>query len=249
MNTEELIKKLESHDPIVIVGPDGTKRTKLRVYAYGGRIGRIGTNIGENEPAGTAYVKYLIDENEKKVLENGLDYLGDKGKIDTYLNVILKAAEKRFTKAKGIRKERCVESEIVKNHMKVEEEWCIVDMEFHMTFSDKERQTVDLVVLDGKEGFGLIELKYNNENCDNLGDHYKAYSKVNSEPECKKDIVNEIKRRMEVCKKYGLIEGKCVEDALDGNLDGKDVWYGFLFVGGGKEEAIEIVNKKNKRQR
>lgn len=250
---QEKVKKLleykfnNKEEPIVIVGPDGTRKTMLRVYAYGGRIGRIGKTTTHLASPAYAKLEYLDEAQELR------EILGDKSKsmemdCDDYLKLILKAAEKRFG-------ERKIQTEIVKQHMKKEpnSDWCIVDMEYTVSTKDengkKEIFKPDLVVFDKKEGFGLIELKYNGKSTDNLEKHYDDFKKIDSNKE--RDIIKELKRRCEYLSVYGLIDSDIYKKISDiykkiekPNTSQKRIfWQGFLFVGEEPEDARREVQK------
>lgn len=241
--------------PIVIVGPDGKTKTKLRVYAYGGCIGRIATGKADyNQLAkDKEYAKYLEDDAQKSRLKEmqQLKYGKEKGKLlfdSEYLDLILNAARTRFTgekKGKEERKERSVQTNIVKKHIHKQpgDGWCIVDMEF--AISEKNEETnkklfskPDLVVLDKTRGFGLIELKYENKSTENLAQHYGKLSLAASISNVKEQV-KELKRRCEYLKNYGLIN----QELYNNCAKPESLWYGFLFVGGERAISVQRVKK------
>ena len=163
-----------TESPIVVLGPDGSKKTMFRIYAYGGLIGRIATGRGETCLAeDKEYPKYLGedwlakgDETDRKYLQymnerhvqleySGIEYtertvcsklreqlkkmLDEKwggwyfatGSAE-YLDLILKAAEKKFMKTGKALGEQRVRTAIVRQHMKrdAEDGWCVIDMAY-----------------------------------------------------------------------------------------------------------------------
>lgn len=259
--------------PIVILGPDGTNRNMLRVYAYGGLIGRIATEEKKDdnhhladidyakylERADAEYVQYIFKKypDLEKILGKSS---GEKlsGRLQTilgqknfdkagmlfeaeYLDLILKAAKIRFTKEEtGQLKERNVEFAVVKKHMRKEMEdgWCIIDAEYdtregtEIECADKP----DLVVYDIRKGFGLIELKYENNSTENLCKHYQAVHNMIENTGCE-EIIKELKRRCRFLADYGLIDREfydCMENDSHSCL-----WQGFLFVGGKKSDSVK----------
>lgn len=247
----------KKEQPIVIVGPDGTTKTKLRVYAYGGCIGRIATGKGDyNQLAkDKEYAEYLENDDRKCRLKEmqHLTYGEKKGELlfePEYLDLILNAARRRFTgepKGEEERKERCIQTKIVKKHIDKQpiNGWCIVDMEF--AISEKNEETnqkrfskPDLIVLDKDKGFGMIELKYKNENTKNLSQHYENLSYAAGSPNAK-ERVKELNRRCEYLKDYGLINQELY------NMCKKEkLWYGFLFVGGEKNDSVKCIKEITK---
>lgn len=267
----------EKEKPIVIVGPDGTTKTMLRVYAYGGCLGRVATRESDNNQLanGTAYAELLKDADANK----DYDYLQsmalkypeleknpgtdlreklsgrlkeilsqdsgeEKGSFlcDTeYLDLILKAAKIKFIKDVGDPKERNRQVSIVKNHMnkKQEDGWCIIDMEYRITekyIEDWNGAQPDIIVLDNDKGFGMVELKYKNDSYENLLQHYQKSRKAADSPKAK-ELTEELKRRCGYLTEYKLINDELYHmSAKDGRL-----WYGFLFVGGKKEESVRLV--------
>ena len=108
-------------------------------------------------------------------------------------------------------KERDIETKIVKKFMNTNNDWAIIDMEVQCpkewlnTLVVNEGETTqprfDLIVINSK-GLGIIELKVDEENCNNLKSHYKhmLYIQNNSD-----SFIKEIKRRIEILKDYELI--------------------------------------------
>lgn len=285
-------KAVES--PIVVLGPQGGKRiTMLRVYAYGGLIGRISTGKGKMHLAeDKGYLKYLSKEyltqdDDKKYLEDmnekyirqevseagysSADYNTICGKLQKrleeildepcdfylkpssysaeYIDLILKAAKKKFTNENGtIPGERQIETAIVKRHMKkdTDEGWCVVDMEYtvpkELSVSGKEF-TPDIIVFDTHEGFGLIELKYDNKSTDNMNKHYNDVQnliKLIKDEEAVQKIIKELERRSSYLRNYDLIDDTLYQSMKNSHK----LWQGFLFVGGEREDTVKLVKSK-----
>lgn len=241
----------KEEQPIVVVGPSGNsenKQTKLRVYAYGGCLGRVATrdNDFDRLAEGTGYAKYLEDTDGKArrrleeilSLENGErkgSFLCD----PEYLDLILKAAKTKFTKNGKDEKERRVQTRLVKKHMYkgLDDGWCVVDMEFCISEAGKRIQS-DIVVFDKERGFGLIELKYLNESRVNLEKHYKDFLHAAKSPHAGEQV-KELERRCGYLSQYGLINEALYKEGKKGCL----LWYGFLFVGGQKQRSVELAEE------
>lgn len=286
--------------PIVIVGPSGSSpTTMLRVYAYGGMIGRVATRTGHSHLAeaekkkkekgekkeyaypdylGENYFsagkeadrKYLQHMEEKYVKSGGEQYRGDSlcqklsnrlkdiltdpcpwQQLDKpeYLDLILKAAEKRFTNGKEDLGERRVQTSIIKQHMNKapEDGWCVIDMEY--TVKGEQSQTgkefkPDLVVFDKNHGFGFIELKYADKSTKNLDKHYTdtqgILQNIMQSGEAVK-IIGELKSRSGFLWQYGLISD-AIYQAMEA-FDAPKLWQGFLFVGGKRENAVRFAKR------
>lgn len=157
-----------------------------------------------------------------------------------YLDLLLKAVQKKFTKKGGDLGERRIQTAIVKQHMKKnpEDGWCVVDMQYTVKkeLSRSEIFTPDMVVFDKNRGFGFIELKYADASTDNLGKHYTDTRNIIQNSEAVKIITEELKERSFYLWGYGLIS-----DAIYQEMKASDVpklWQGFLFVGGRRENAV-----------
>ena len=143
MEKKELCKKILKNENIVIVGPDCTERRMLRVYNSGGRIARL--YIGDkkdkkSELMSKGYVKWCKKDANK--LENIIKNATTEEKITNtilskdYLDLSQDAVNNRHgTKRKKTdnnnkdKKERNVETQIMKRFMNVENEWIAIDME------------------------------------------------------------------------------------------------------------------------
>ena len=116
-----------------------------------------------------------------------------------YLDLILKAAQKKFTKKGGDLGERRIQTAIVKQHMKKDPEdgWCVVDMQYTVKeeLSQSKIFTPDMVVFDKNRGFGFIELKYADASTGNLGKHYTDTRNIIQNSEAVKIITEELKER------------------------------------------------------
>lgn len=162
-----------------------------------------------------------------------------------YLDLILKAAQKRFVKRdkkkSGDLAERRIQTAIVKQHMKKEPEdgWCVADMQYtvkkELSWSGK-RFIPDMVVFDKNRGFGFIELKYADASTGNLGKHYTDIRNTIQNSEAVKIITEELKERSFYLWEYGLISDAIYQAMKD--FDVPKLWQGFLFVGGRRENAV-----------
>lgn len=264
--------------PIVVVGPDGKTKTKLRVYAYGGCIGRIATRACDNnrlaesenyeiylKKAGKDYLQFMVQKYPELQELPGMD-LSEKlsGKLKEmlslqngkktdelllnlqYLDFILKAAKIRFTNPREDEYERKIQTEIVKKHLdkKLGDGWCIVDMEFAISEKDEDTDDKqifkpDIVVLDKEKGFGLIELKYQNKNTENLSDHYSEFVNAANDSDVREWIIGELKRRCGFLLDYELMNRELYEISQKP----KSLWRGFLFVGGEKGRSADLVKQ------
>ncbi len=234
--------------PIVIAPPCLGEPNKLRVYAYGGEIGRI---AGPHPNAkcsllSEAYFKYIKDQEEKDKLVRLINANSTERLLmmSDYIKLATKAAKIRY---KG--KERSVETEILKKFMKRgKRDWCVVDMEFFPSkqlFPSEQHKIrngkPDLVVYDYKKNqFGVVELKYNNQSVDNIGKHLKDFKFISDNS---KKFNNEMIRRVSWLEEFGLIE-----NITDGFNLNNHVWYGFLFVGEDPEKSKKIAKSLQKKK-
>ena len=255
--------------PIVIVGPDFTDKNKLRVYVNGGLLGKvyIGNRANvrselideeyDNSFLKTGKLNKLIEYAKKNSLENEVIVSPE------YLEMAIKAIENKFAKkSRNIKttedneKERHVEARIVKKYMNTTKNWAIVDMEVQFPKSYFENvefsagttkaPRFDLVVINEK-GLGIIELKVNNENCDNMLSHYEHMTYVHDNPE---NFSKEFERRIEILGKYELISQKTFQQYKNLLKQGElPLWCGFLFIGGGKEGAQQIAKKLDGKEK
>ena len=106
--------------------------------------------------------------------------------------------------------------------------------------ADTKSPRIDLMILNDN-GVGFVELKVNNENCDNLCSHIQHMKYILSH----EDIFRaDAERRISVLQKYGLIEQEMLPNLKRWN-ENKRIWCGLLFVGneGHLSEAKQIVGK------
>ena len=108
-----------------------------------------------------------------------------------------------------------------------------------MEFAIKEKNLFkpDILVLDQTKGFGMIELKYRNENTENLSDHYKKFSNAANSSNAEQ-LADELKRRCQYLLDYERINPELYE-----NCEKSKLWYGFLFVGGEKPKSIQLAKE------
>lgn len=234
--------------PIAVLGPDGSTATMFRVYAYGGLIGRIAAGDGKTHLAEDKnYSKYLSEKDLSSDDEIRLKELLDKPYdccLDdpVYLDLILKAAQKKFMNTGKKLGERRIETAIVKQHMKKDAtaNWCIVDMEYTVSKKlnpDGKKFSPDIIVFDTIRGFGFIELKYDNKSAGNLPEHYDDVQTIIRDEEAVKKITKELKRRSGYLRDYGLIDDTLYQSMQNSH----NLWQGFLFVGGKRENSVNLV--------
>lgn len=261
MEKKTLVKKLEAildyrfrdedgkDSPFIILGPDRTKVSKLRVYAYGGRIGRLRTKSGEHELLAEEYEKYLtVPEKAKKLTE--MLTTADKDNLissDEYLELAAEAAKARFKKKNRMSGERRIQTTLIKKNMKGKTGWCVIDMEFRVTPKDglDKHSQVDIVVYDEEKGFGFIELKFNNESCDNLVDHCRSYHEICSKPKLHQAVEKELIRRAGYLAEYELIVPRYY-DSMNTKIEKEGsikLWYGCLFINGGKTRTQKLIKQ------
>ena len=256
MDNKQVIKniqKLMKYDEVVVVAPSDVPKTMLRVYAHGGMIGRLNTGSGHSHLLAESYyseAKDYLSENQKKELKKIFKSLKDTDKIllsDNYLKLAIEAAKnkgkKKSNSDKRSPRERDIQTQIVKRFMRNSEHWFIADMEF---FPSKKwkigKGKPDLIVFDDdRKQLGVIELKYNNENMNNLKKHYDDFMKYYANP---LEFNREMFRRIdEYLIEYNLVDIK-FKDSVKAALGTKDepsnnrIWFGFLFV-------VDDNNKKN----
>lgn len=235
--------------PIVIMGTSGfgTKRSPhLRVYAYGGIIGRIPIeeSNAEYHLATVAYEKWL--EGDKK--EQLKDFLALKSeppakrgssKKDAlenpkYLSLICEAARRRFSSLKNFPKERNIQVKIAKRSMVSSAANVVCDMEYCVPKVNDAKQSTDkgknpnfdLITIDKNGKIGFIELKSEKSSCigkSGIKEHYKDIQHCLHLPLA----TEEIKYRYNVLCENGLINRTEVKKAASENK--KDTFCGFLF--------------------
>ena len=91
---------------------------------------------------------------------------------------------------------------------------------------DTKSPRIDLMVLN-EEGIGFVELKVDNANCENLGNHIRHMNYILSH---KDTFIQDAERRIGVLKKYGLLE-KEMQNNLSNWEKNHNIWCGILFVG------------------
>lgn len=255
----DMCKKLNKHEGIVVVGPDFSKSDWLRVYANGGLLGIIyfGDDPNkETELMSSDYAKPEYDDSGKleRILKEAQGKKDETLVSEEYIKAGINAIENKFGKRKTKKqsvKERYVETRIVKKYMNTDKSWSVVDMEVQFpkewfqnnSFHDKttERPRFDFVVLND-EGFGIIELKVNNDSYDNMMSHYDHMSYVLEKPEISEKICAELGRRIEILNKYDLV-GQDTFKMYEKIKDKMTVWCGFLFVGGTLEKSKKIAKQ------
>jgi len=206
------------------------------------------------EDSGTEYRESTVCDKLRERLKEILDapydfYLSSPSQSAEYLDLILKAVEKKFMNTGKALGERRIQTAIVRRHMKKDSEdgWCVVDMEYEISknvnLSGKGFKP-DIVVFDKNNGFGLIELKYDDKSTENLQKHYMDVQNVMNDNDIAK-ITDELKRRSAYLGEYGLISHTMYKSIKNSNT--QNLWQGFLFVGGQREKAINLVSDLVKR--
>ncbi len=263
MNVKEAVKILKQDKDIVIAGPDYTDSNKLRVYVNGGLIGKIyagDKQNGTHELISTGYFKYYQEETGEKSLEKIVSEAKEPLSVmvsKDYIRACKNAVESRFGKKKGDfskngEKERHLQTRIVRYFMENGSDFAVTDMEiqcpkkwftgnsFGKTTTDQPR--FDMIVLSN-DGVGVIELKVNNDNTDNMLSHYEHMEFLLTNKETKTNFLNEIRRRTQMMINCGLLDEKVIE-----YLKKNDLWCGFLFVGGKLTDSQKLITPfKEKR--
>lgn len=262
MNVNEAIQKLQSDPDIIVTGPDCSDTNKLRVYANGGLIGKIYVGKhpnGSSDLISSGYYSYSETDGNKSKLENIVCRSKDTLSTltsDEYISACKNAVEKRFGKKKDDateqgEKERHVQTRIVKQFMNHSGSWCVVDMEMQCPkewfkgndFSENttEKPRFDMIV-HNKDGIGIVELKVNNDNADNMESHYEHMEFLLTNSQGQKYFKDEIKRRINVLSENGLISKSIDDFPID------RIWCGFLFVEGGIDGARDLVRPLKDRK-
>ncbi len=254
----DMIKKItqfedaddKSH-PFSVVGPDSSKKNRLRVYAYGGVAGRIGL---ENAGCWLCNSNYFSRKRELFTLDElrSVDeWMNNKRKdvnsenvltSDKYLKLVLRAIKQKFTRNDGSDKERSIQMKILSAGNRNRYGWDIADVETSVTrdmLNEEDASKIitvkkpDFVVYDRiRKQYGIIELKVDNKNVKNLGEHYSVNHAIYKSPDI---FIAEMNRRAGIMADYNLLDKPCA--------DPEKVWFGFLFVGGGIKKAKESINK------
>lgn len=255
MKAVEAILKLQTDPDIIITAPDCSDTSKLRVYANGGLIGKI--YVGNHSNGGSklisrGYYRYSEGDGNKTKLENIVCRSTDTLKTlvsNEYIEACKYAVEKRFGKKKGDmsdqgEKERHVQTRIVKEFMTRGEDWCVVDMEMqcpqhwfdgnHFSKNTTKQPRFDMIVVN-ENGIGIIELKVNNDNADNMESHYEHMEFLLRDMRGQGFFIDEIKRRIKILGENMLVNADVANFTLD------RVWCGFLFVGGELSKSKELI--------
>ena len=233
-------KDEDGNKPIAIAPPCLGEPSKLRIYAYGGDIGKIADGSQPHAKCrglSKSYLKYLPDLREKKELEKLLEgYAGDEEKLwghKRYLYLAIAAAKTRYGQ-----KERRIENDILKRYMKRDtgRAWCVVDMEFYM---GRGQGIPDLIVYDDtNHQFGLIELKYKNQSTNNMNKHFEDFRELCTDTKKRTAFNSIMQSRINILQYFNLVGF----DMKDFHID-NPVWFGFLFVDGNEKKSQQIVEK------
>ena len=94
----------------------------------------------------------------------------------------------------------------------------------------------DIVVLNS-DGVGIVELKVNNDNTDNMVSHYEHMEFLLTQKTAQGNFLKEINRRVTILCDNKLVNEEIKEFPLD------RLWCGFLFVGGEYSDTKEVVEQ------
>ena len=263
MDINEAIKKLQKDPDIIITGPDCSDINKLRVYANGGLIGKIyigNRSDGSTELISKGYYNKSTKDGDKFILEKIVEKQKDPLEIlvdDEYIHACKQAVENRFGKKKNDssvqgEKERHVQTRIVKRFMSQIKDWCTVDMEMecperwvignNFSANTTKQPRFDMIVLN-HDGVGIIELKVNNDNIENLESHYEHMEFFLTNAATQQCFLDEINRRVDILVNNGLLDGSAMDFPRD------RLWCGFLFVGGELSDTKkEVVNRLSNKK-
>lgn len=258
--TEEIEK------PILVLAPKmkepGKESTSLRVYAYGGLLGRIPTARNKKGALmSQKYLKYLPENTEEKakieeMLRNPKAQTREQ-RIHTllseeYLDLALEACRRRFTSKKGNPRERWIETELIKKYLNNKDRWIPIDMEFAFPkqwVGDKKKCVrPDIVIYDKNAvAFRMIELKCDNKSCDGksgLFEHYQDAMDIIISSH-RDEIIAECFRKMEYLRDYGIISGEAWKEVLE-STDRKsvDLKFGCFFIGGKLDTYQKYADRK-----
>lgn len=253
-NIKDVIKLLNEigDKRTVIVGPSyGSSNmkpmNKLRVYSWGGRALDLSTTRrANNDLLKDKGYKDYITEGSKITLGNvSYEYI-----TKDVLKEMINITKKRATGEGGSDKdyeERSVETLLIYNNRKTlkHKNAVLIDMEFYVAKSWIEADVEakgktktgkpDLIVYDKEEcSFGLIELKYKNQSCDNMTKHIKDFHNI-VHSKNSNYIKKELCRRMRYLSEYGIID-TISKDDLNKAVN-NEMWYAFLFVNGNGDDS------------
>ncbi|WP_026512173.1 hypothetical protein [Butyrivibrio sp. LC3010] len=98
--------------------------------------------------------------------------------------------------------------------------------EFFCDSDDTKSPRVDLMVLNDA-GIGFVELKVDNENCENLSSHIRHMNYILSHPDV---FISDADRRLSVLTEYHLIEPEMLTNQ-EKWIRNHQIWCGLMFVG------------------
>ena len=100
---------------------------------------------------------------------------------------------------------------------------------------------IDLMILND-EGIGFVELKVDNENCENLSSHIDHMNYILSHQEV---FIEDVIRRLSALKEFDLLEEE-MQPNIDKWEKNHQIWCGILFVGNEDKlvEAKRMINKE-----
>lgn len=226
----------------------GPFNTKLRVYSYGNIILELST---------TKYAKCKYIPNKKLIpdgysdISESIDYEKlSKEKIERAIGYAKQRANGDNNRKKYY-EERSVETALIyKNRRNAHEIASIIDMEFGCPtnwIGNSDYSTTvkpDLVIYDRESKcFGIIELKCNNNSCDNIQKHVHDFWNItNSSVETLKKIKDEFVRKINYLQHYRIIQNINENDIDKANEN--NIWMAFLFIGGVRDTSETYFEKR-----
>lgn len=169
-------------------------------------------------------------------------------------------------------KERNIETRIMRNFMHTNYDFITIDMEVQcpkewfnnmtkdaeISFIKEKLKTINKkgeikegltemprfdIISFSDDGIGIIELKVDNDNTQNISSHYAHMKHLLNNEKGKKYFLREIKRRIAYLKKYDLVNEKIINKYEKEIFDNQKLWCGFLFIGGKKDDSIKIAKE------
>ena len=182
-----------------------------------------------------------------------------------YLELAQNALNNKWKKEKNDKpKERNIETKIMRKFMNSNNGFITIDMEmacpkkwFQDMIKDSEIKKIQEklehkkikltkiprfdIISFSHDGIGIIELKVDNENTENISSHYAHMKYILNNNNTKTSFLNEIKRRLYYLKKYELVNEKIINEYENKIFENQEIWCGFLYVGGERKEIIEEI--------
>ena len=170
---------------------------------------------------------------------------------------------KKNNNSKAKSKERNIENEILSKFMKTNKDFITIDMEvqcpsewFKNMRDDKEIEKIDSsmkrkltdgprfdIISFSKDGIGIIELKCDNDNYDNILSHYAHLKHVLCNEYAKEEFFKDMRRRIDILMKYNLINKELVKKYEKNVFNEEKLWCGILFVFGELKGSVKIAKE------